>query len=84
MQRPLRQFFELLFLQISSVFTEQSAGLSEESSQTLVGFDKTHVVEDQTESMVAPTDFFYDIEKPPTSELERCAPVRSHSAKSFG
>ena len=49
---------------------EAVAGLCEELSQTSVGPDNTCVVKEQSEMMVAPTDL-YDIQRFPTSELER-------------
>ena len=46
----------------------------------MVGLNKTNVVEELSEVMVAPTDL-YDIQKFPTSELQRDDPVHSYQQR---
>ena len=56
------------------------ADLCEEFPQTLAGPDKTYVVEEQSELMVAPTDL-YGNQKFPANELERGDPVQGHQQR---
>ena len=76
----LRQFFALLFLQISSVFTEQSQIYVKNFLKHWPVLNKTYVVEEQSELMVAPTDL-YGNQKFPANELERGDPVHSHQQR---
>ena len=51
-----------------------------EEFETRVGPDKTHTVEDQPESIVAPTDL-YDLHKPPANDPERRNPVHNYQQR---
>ena len=76
MQRPSRQFFRTDVPANRLSIYGAVADLCKKF-QTRVGLDKTHIVEEQSESMVAATDL-YDLQNSPANELKRRDPVHNY------